>query len=74
MKTQREVRDPGRTFRDGHGTPWRVREVDASELRSPQGHHCLIFTCDNASRRVWRFPAHWRDLGEEELEKLSWER
>ena len=51
-----------------------MREVDASELRSPYGAHCLIFVSDAAGRRVWDFPTDRRELSDDALEKLSWGR
>lgn len=51
---------------------WRVYEYTGA----PQscGGASLVFENDNVMRRVREFPAHWRELPDEELLQLSWRR
>ena len=60
-----------RTFRDGEGQVWGVREVAAT---SPwrRGETCLVFSSEMAVRRVWTVPPGWHLLSDRELEQLSW--
>jgi hypothetical protein len=61
-------------FLDAHGVCWRVVERDARGDPGARGEWCLIFSCDEAVRRVWDYPAGWRDLSAEALMTLSWGR
>ena len=59
--------------RDGPGTTrWTVYESSPSDLPGRVGQRSLIFASDMAVRRVWDFPADWRDLADESLLALSW--
>lgn len=53
---------------------WRVTERDARGEPGARGDRCLVFACDSAVRRVWDYPAGWRELPAEELIALSWRR
>ncbi len=72
------MRQPGVTdsleFLDDGGVRWRVTERDARDDPGARGDRCLIFTCAEAVRRVWGYPADWRNLPREALIALSWER
>lgn len=61
-------------FKDSHGALWEVHEVRTSAA-SPwaRGEKCLLFTCRHVIRRVWHYPADWRELSPPELEELSWQ-
>jgi hypothetical protein len=65
---------PRREFRDRNGVLWSVREM--IDLHEPWalGEGCLVFESAGAIRRVWRYPARWRELSDAELGALSWER
>ena len=60
-------------FRDSEGCTWDVQEVVVSP-GSPwaRGERCLLFRAPGTIRRVWNYPASWKELGPEELESLSW--
>jgi hypothetical protein len=60
--------------RDGEEVKWRVREVDGHGVPAPRGARCLIFDSESAVRRVWDYPADWRDLPPSELAAVSWRR
>ncbi len=62
-----------RVFADRAGVEWRVTEVPAAAVPAAKGPACLVFHSDTAIRRVWRYPANWRQLSDTELEVLSWE-
>ena len=62
-----------RTFRDGDGQVWSVREVGTPAAWS-RGEHCLVFSSEMVVRRVWGVPPDWSSLSDEELERLSWTR
>ena len=61
-------------FIDAAFVVWRVTERSARTDPGSRGDHCLIFECDDAARRVWKYPAGWRDLPPEALSLLSWRR
>ena len=61
-------------FMDENGTEWTVSERDASTLPGARGARCLIFQSSEAVRRVWDYPAGWRELLTSGLITLSWER
>jgi hypothetical protein len=64
--------ESSRTFVDVERRRWSVREVatgDPAWARAPQ---CLLFSSQEAVRRVWHYPEHWRELADKELEALSW--
>jgi hypothetical protein len=60
--------------RDGEEVSWRVREVDGETVPAARGSRCLIFDSESAVRRVWDYPADWRDLPPGELAAVSWRR
>ena len=62
-----------RTFRDGDGQIWSVREL-ASVAPWSRAKRCLVFASEMAVRRVWEVPSNWRALTDPELEQLSWSR
>jgi hypothetical protein len=57
---------------DEEGTQWSVTEHDMREVAGARGLRCLVFASRYAFRRVWHFPARWRDLPPAELAELSW--
>ena len=67
------TREGPRAFADRAGVEWQVTEVPAAAVPSAKGPACLVFHSDAAIRRVWRYPANWRQLTDAELEVLSWE-
>ena len=61
-------------FLDSALVRWRVTERDAREDPGARAERCLVFSCDEATRRVWDYPATWRELSPEALSALSWQR
>jgi hypothetical protein len=61
-------------FVDPDGVIWTVTEVDGAAVPGARGGACLVFSSDHAVRRVWHYPAHWRDLDTEALLATSWQR
>jgi hypothetical protein len=59
------------SFMDASWVFWRVSERDARNDPGKRGDRCLIFSSPDAVRRVWNYPAAWRTLSDEELERLS---
>ena len=57
---------------DADGMVWRVTEHDARLIPGRRGDHCLVFSCSLAVRRVWDYPAGWRDLPAAQLMEVSW--
>ena len=67
--------DARRHFRDSFGTPWTAAEVIAPDSALPPRQRrtpCLVFETACVTRRVWRYPRHWRSLSDPELEALNW--
>lgn len=62
-----------RTYRDGDGQVWSVREL-APIAPWSRAKRCLVFSSEMAVRRVWDVPSDWRVLSDPELERLSWSR
>lgn len=62
----------GVTFIDDDGMLWTVTERDGHDVPGTHGTLCLIFASDDAVRRVWDYPAGWRELVTSELVELSW--
>ena len=60
-----------RSFVDTEGGRWRVFEQAFSDYDRRNGMS-LIFSSDNAVRRVRDYPADWMDLSDAELSRLSW--
>lgn len=60
-------------FRDSEGGIWEVHEVLVAP-GSPwaRGERCLLFRSPGSIRRVWSYPPDWKELAQEELERLSW--
>ena len=50
---------------------WSVRELDATQLPGTPRPSSLVFECDAAVRRVWIFPANWRQLDDASLWRLT---
>ena len=61
-------------FLDNEHVPWTVTERDAHDVPGTRGIRCLIFASPDAVRRVWEYPAGWRDLLTPSLIALSWSR
>ncbi|MDB4898970.1 MAG: hypothetical protein JWN53_778 [Gemmatimonadetes bacterium] len=53
-------------------TGWTVTEIAGNVLARP-GQRCLIFASADTVRRVWSYPADWRELSDMKLEALSWQ-
>jgi hypothetical protein len=64
----------GVTYVDEDDVLWTVTERDADGVPGSRGPRCLIFASSEAFRRVWRYPAGWRDLLTANLIALSWSR
>jgi len=64
----------GMNFVDSDGVVWRVTEHDAHSVPGTRGARCLIFASPEAVRRIWWYPAGWRDLLTPSLIALSWSR
>ena len=71
---QRQARPPAASmeFLDREGRHWRVREVAGEAVPGARGSACLVFESDGTMRRVWRYPAEWRELPAAQLVALSW--
>ena len=64
-------REGARRYRDVSGAAWTVYEGTVGKnARCP----CLIFESDHSVRRVCDYPANWRSLDDDALERLSWGR
>ena len=61
-------------FLDNEAVLWTVTERDTHDLPGNRGARCLIFASPEAIRRVWEYPAAWRDLQTPGLIALSWSR
>jgi hypothetical protein len=62
------------TFVDNDGVYWTVSERDGTDVPGSRGVRCLIFASSEVVRRVWDYPAAWRDLLTPSLIALSWSR
>ena len=62
------------SFVDNEHVLWTVTERDARDVPGNRGVRCLIFASVEAVRRVWEYPAGWRDLLTPSLIALSWSR
>jgi hypothetical protein len=60
------------TFVDIDGVLWTVTECDGLTVPGSRGARCLTFHSPEAVRRVWQYPAGWRDLLMPRLIALSW--
>ena len=60
-----------RTFVDADGGRWRVFEQPFTDYDRRSGMS-LIFSSENAVRRVRDYPADWLELSDAELSRLSW--
>ena len=58
-------------FADAHGERWSVKERDTRNEPGAKADSCLVFSNENAIRRVWKYPRDWRALGPAELEALG---
>ena len=61
-------------FQDADYVWWWVAERDARHDPGARGQRCLIFASADALRRVWDYPAGWRELSAAQLVALSWHR
>ena len=61
-------------FTDDDGIEWIVSECDARNIPGSPGARCLNFHSSEAVRRVWVYPASWRELLTPGLIALSWGR
>lgn len=64
----------GVSYVDEDNVLWIVTERDADDVPGSRGPRCLVFSSSEALRRVWRYPAAWRDLLTPSLIALSWSR
>jgi len=64
----------GLVFADNDDVLWTVTERDGLGVPGSRGARCLIFQSPEAVRRVWAYPAGWRDLLTPSLIALSWSR
>ena len=55
-------------FRDG--VRWTVHEASASRTPGAKAYRCLIFDSEGIVRRLWAFPEHWDQLGDDEILRL----
>jgi hypothetical protein len=53
---------------------WYVEEHDARGVPGNRGERCLLFASEGVVRRVWDYPADWRDLVPVALSAMSWRR
>lgn len=53
------------------GRRWTVVEQAGDRIPGARGTHCLCFQAHDIFRRVWRYPANWRELPDAELAALS---
>jgi len=69
-QTPRIERLASRSVRDAHGVPWLVQEIRdwAYDRRASLS---LVFSSDDAMRRVRSYPANWIELSDAELIALS---
>jgi hypothetical protein len=71
----RVVEDGGAVvFVDALLVRWHVTERDARGDPGARAPRCLVFASPESIRRVWNFPAGWRDLDSAALAALSWGR
>jgi hypothetical protein len=64
----------GVNFVDNDAVLWTVTECDALDVPGKRGDRCLIFASSDAVRRVWEYPADWRELLTPSFIALSWSR
>ena len=53
------------------GARWTVRECDASRQPGARADHYLCYDSNESRRRVWRYPADWLSLPDEQLIDLG---
>lgn len=59
-------------FEDADGLRWSAWEYDSRYVPGCRSDCCLVFESENAMRRVWSYPANWRQLPADDLAKMSW--
>jgi hypothetical protein len=64
----------GLVFADNDDVLWTITEREGLSVPGSRGARCLIFQSLEAVRRVWVYPAGWRDLLTPSLIALSWSR
>ena len=72
--TRASAGDPPVVVVDEHGVRWQVSERGAASVPGAKGPRCLIFMSESAVRRVWHYPAGWRQLSPDTLVGLSEQR
>lgn len=65
-----DANSAGRVIVDRGGVEWSVREVETPQpwARAPR---CLVLNSRECVRRVWRYPALWREMDPEQLLALG---
>ena len=53
---------------------WCVEEHDARAVPGNRGERCLLFASEGVVRRVWEYPADWREFLPDALSAMSWRR
>ena len=71
-RARAEVPSDSVRYIDRKGIHWKVWERDTRNDPGARAPSCLIFVCDDVIRRVWTYPAAWRELGPDSLAELSW--
>jgi hypothetical protein len=49
---------------------WRIREKNTGTVPGARAACCLICESDDVVRRIWNYPANWRELSDDELLRL----
>lgn len=55
---------------DAHGSQWVLRQLDCRGRPGALGERSLIIENDSTVRRLWRYPAEWMQLDQDELRVL----
>lgn len=58
-------------FTDADGRAWRVLEVACAHVPGARGPRCLVFFAEGIARRIWTYPADWRQLSSGALDRLG---
>jgi len=73
LALERPVRRDPVGYTDAAFVAWLVVERDARRDPGHRADRCLIFSSGDVVRRVWGYPAAWRQMTDAELEALSWQ-
>jgi hypothetical protein len=57
-------------FVDAANVYWRVKERNSGADPGARGARCLVFSSEQAVRRVWVYPPEWRTLSNASLIEL----